>query len=181
MTPRFIRISLAAIAASIATAWLFAIPHAAGVGYNFTPSMPRGLYQWTSLDDVKRDKLVLVCMPPGELATLAKSRDYFRGAVSDRCASGLPPLLKRVVAIPGDSVLIDRHGITVNGAHVAHSEPLQADSAGRSMPAPRAAAKLLGAGEFVVMAPHEKSLDSRYFGAIGQAELLNSAAPLLTF
>lgn len=180
MKKRFGLVVVATLSSLLATAML-AAPAGYGFGYNYTPSLPQGIYAWQPIKNIERGQLVLACMPPSPLADLAKARNYFRGATSSDCQSSLPPLLKRVVGVPGDSVLIDKYGVAINGEHIETSEPRQRDSAGREMPAPQSTAKILKPGEFVLIAPHELSLDSRYFGAVTRAELLSSAKPAFTF
>lgn len=77
------------------------IAQAVRLRINLTPSMPRGFYRLVPGKPVKGD-LVSFCLH-GKFADLARKRGYLQAG---SCSNGLRPLLKRLVAMPGDSIQI---------------------------------------------------------------------------
>src|SRR5436309_1012112 len=74
-------------------------------------------------------------------------------------------MLKRLVAVGGDTVSIDAEGVTVNGQRLPNTAPLSQDGAGRPLPVCRLQGYRLQAGEVLVLSDYSPlSFDSRYFG-----------------
>lgn len=151
------------------------------VAVNSSKSMPRGLYLVGPLQEVKRGEVVSLCIPNASAAAIYKARDYL--GPSSRCAVGLPPVLKPLVAMPGDLVEISAAGTSVNGQLLPNSRVFDTDSDGRPIEhLPLGWSKRLAVGEFFMLANHiERSLDSRYYGTVKRADLQARAVPLLTF
>lgn len=162
---------------------LFLLTWATGysVAINTTPSMPRGLYLVAPADTALRGDIVAVCIPPSDAARLYRERDYL--PKSTRCASNLAPVLKPIVAEPGDSVTLDKQGVWVNGELQRNSRIFDTDSQGRPidhMPVPWH--DVLRSGEYFLLANHiERSLDSRYYGTVSRSALIGKGYPLITF
>jgi type IV secretory pathway protease TraF len=83
-----------------------------------------------------------------------------------------------VAALPGDTVVLTAEGITVNGALQLHSRALASDLKGRQLP------HLLG-GSYVVqrdyiwlLAPSERSFDSRYLGPLVAGNVVARVEPV---
>jgi len=135
--------------------------------WNFTESVPTGLY---AISDVKPVKGDLVALAPAG-ATEAVLRAY-----------GVLPvgkvLLKRLSAVEGDTVCRSGVSITINGDQAATARPALRD--GLALPAWRGC-RVLGADDVLVLAPHPRSFDSRYFGPVDASQLIGVATPLLTF
>lgn len=136
--------------------WLaltLALVFGAGLRFNPTPSLPKGIYRIVlgapAQKDFVRGELVSFCLE-GEFAELALERGYLEPG---SCPSGLRPLLKRLAGLPGDSV-------------DPYSHPICAvDSHGRSM-TPALVPGVVPPGMALVLADHPGSFDSRYFGFV---------------
>ena len=137
--------------ALFAVIWLvlvFALTFGAGLRFNPTPSLPKGVYRIVP-GVPEKNELVSFCLE-GEFAELALERGYLEPG---SCPSGLRPLLKRLAGLPGDSV-------------DPYSHPICAvDSHGRSM-TPALVPGVVPPGMALVLADHPGSFDSRYFGFV---------------
>lgn len=139
-----------------------ALVFGAGLRLNPTPSLPKGIYHLAPGVPEKND-LVSFCLG-GEFAELALERGYLEPG---SCPSGLRPLLKRLVALPGDSVdssafpirSVDSHGRTMSAAPLPGVVPL---------------------GMALVLADHLGSFDSRYFGFV-PLDSLQRVEPVFVF
>ena len=100
----------------------------------------------------------------GEFAELALERGYLEPG---SCRSGLRPLLKRLAALPGDSV--DPYSLPICAV----------DSHGRPM-SPALAPGVVPPGMALVLADHPGSFDSRYFGFV-PLESLQRVKPVFLF
>jgi len=149
------------------------------VRVNWTPSMPEGVYLARyGAPAIRRGQTVLVCLPMS-VAAVGQARGYIGPG---DCPDGSAVLLKRVAAVPGDTVTIGAGGLAVNGTLLANTRPLPFDSKGRAMRAMRPGSYTVTADSFWVVADHDpRSWDSRYFGALPADALLGIAQPLLTF
>jgi conjugative transfer signal peptidase TraF len=137
-----------------------------------------GLYGVIAAARPRIDDLVLVCLPP-DLAALARARGYLtRG----RCASGVEPLGKRVVATSGDTVLVRPDGVIINGHLIARTTPLRVDSRGRPLPQLAGDRWILRSGELWLQATaHRRSFDSRYFGPLSVGTVIAVVRPVWTW
>lgn len=101
------------------------------------------------------------------MRALASRRHYLPATV---------PLVKRIAAVPGDSVCALGDGILVNGRIAARRH--ETDRAGRPMPWWQGCMTLRDGALFLLMAGTPDSFDGRYFGAteakdvIGRARLI---------
>ena len=129
-----------------------------GIRINWTPSVPTGLY----IRDAS-GPFVEFC-PVEPYAALSKSRDY-RPSFGT-CPDGRQPLLKRLVAKPGDRVTLSADGMRVNGYLIPSSAPRASDSRGRPLPAYLFGSYTVGSGASWVTGDHPQSFDSRYFGPV---------------
>ena len=96
------------------------------------------------------------------------------------CPAGIAPLIKRVVALPGDRVELDRDHLFVNGEPIpgVHVRPL--DSHGRPLPhAPWGVHRVGPRDVWILGDAHPRSLDSRYFGPV-PLKLTRPTRPLFT-
>ena len=134
------------------------------LSWNRSDSMPPGIWRLVDpfFDTARgRGQVVRFCPPPSAVFLEAKARGYIPPG---RCAGGLAPLLKPVVAIPGDLVAIGAE-VRVNGVVVAGSERLAKDSQGRRLPVPLGGVVPEGY-VWMVSSYHQRSFDSRYFGKV---------------
>ncbi len=110
--------------------WPALFVYAAGtvaVLLNLSPSVPIGLYIVSS--DPKAN-LVEFC-PPEPFGTLSVQRGY--RVRSNACPDGGQPLLKPIIARPGDRVEMTAIGIHVNGFLIPNTAPRQEDSRRRPL------------------------------------------------
>lgn len=142
---------------------------AAGYRLNLTPSMPLGLWRIVATADYPRGGTVAVC-PPVDASFLP------RGS----CPLGMQPLLKQIVALPGDEVTVTPSGVSINGGHLLpHSAPLTQTSAGQPLPQQRGTRRLTGYWLYGTDSP--RSFDSRYFGEVPATALGGVVHPVMLF
>lgn len=127
---------------------LLVLAFAAGLRINATASLPRGLYLLCP-GMPERGEYAAFCLS-GEFAELARERGYLQAG---SCPSGLRPLLKRVVALPGDMVNVAALPLRAN------------DSQGRPLPSVLQNGPVPG-GMVLLLADHPGSFDGRYFGLV---------------
>ena len=148
-----------------ASIWLvlaLVLAFGADLRINPTPSLPKGIYRIIPGTPVKND-LVSFCLE-GEFAALALERGYLEAG---SCPSGLRPLLKRLVGLPGDAVTPSSYPICSEDSH------------GRFM-SPALTPGVVPPGMALVLADHPGSFDSRYFGFV-PLEGLQRVEPVYLF
>lgn len=147
-----------------------------GIRFNFTASMPVGVYKKTS-SMPERGALVAVCLD-NQLADMAIARSY---VASGQCPSGMQPLLKKAAALPGDVILYDdMQGFFINDELWPHSMRQTVDSVGRIMVTAELPHIVPAGTIFTLSDQHDGSFDSRYFGLV-TVEQVETFAPLLIF
>ena len=139
------------------------LAHASGLRVNPTPSLPEGVYRITPGQDLAKGDLVSFCLQ-GDFAELAKERAYLQAG---SCENGLSPLLKRLAGLPGDYIQADSLVVRI------------VDSQGRPMPSVPLSG-VIPSGMALVLADHEGSFDSRYFGLV-PLESLQRVEPVFVF
>ena len=102
-----------------------------GLRVNLSPSAPRGLYRAVA-GGPTRSGWVMACVSP-EAAALRRGRGYL---APGRCAGGVQPVLKPIVAIVGDPVDLAWDGLAVSGQCLPGSLSADVDSAGRALSHP---------------------------------------------
>ncbi len=158
---KLILLGCSAIALVMTWGWL------TGVRCNFTPSMPRGIYRVTAAAPTRGD-LVAFCLE-GDAAALALARGYVRPG---RCPSGAQPLVKRLIGLPGDSLIVSAAGLIVNGAALPASSIKEIDSHGRAMPPRALASGVIPLGLALVFSDAcPGGFDGRYFGLVAFGSL----------
>src|SRR3954447_16899530 len=119
--------------------------------WNASASVPIGLYRLRSADQFRVTELVAV-QPPEPLATFLDLNGYLPIGV---------PMLKRVLALPGQSVC--RSGLAISVDDVAVGEAKDHDRRGRPLPKWQGC-HAVGDGELFLMNwQSDDSLDGRYF------------------
>lgn len=153
---------------------------AAGVGYpglasmptkliwNASASAPIGFYTVAPANRLKVPDLVAVD-PPGLLATFLAARGYVPEGV---------PLMKRVLAVAGQTVCRARLVITVDGIEVGAA--LERDRAGRDLPVWQGCKLVPSGAVFLMNWQVRDSLDGRYFGLTPTGRIIGRATPLWT-
>lgn len=158
-----------------------------GLTYNSTPSLPRGVYQIRPLHGAPhRGQVVGFCLS-GEAARLALARGYVHPqglepvVYGTRCPSGAGVIGKPVAGLPGDTIVVGRAGVAVNGRPLRASRVSDRDRAGRTLPAAWGR-RVLGAGEYWLQSEFApNSYDSRIFGAVRREDILDRRIFLATF
>ena len=135
---------------------------------NGSASVPIGLYAVRPAGALHVDEL-LVVMPPEPLATFLGERRYLPKGV---------PLLKHVLALPGQTVCRSGRTITVDGA--AMGMALDRDHLSRPLPVWDGCRVIAGGDVFLMNRQPGDSLDGRYFGPLPTTGVVGRADPLWT-
>lgn len=125
---------------------------------NTSPSFPEGLYLKTHRTPRKGD-LVLVCPPGKEIFRSALERGWLAPGL---CESGTEMIIKRIAAGGGDQIEISAEAVSVNGQTLPQSRRIFRLPGMISVPWVR----VLKTGEVLLMSPHPRSFDGRYFGVL---------------
>ncbi len=148
-----------------------------GLRLNLTASAPLGVW-WVRAsipdEEMRRWQLVEVCPPAHPLIlTLAASGRLAPGSCTETQTTSF---LKPVAAVPGDRVTIEAgKPAIVNGMVLPNT---QASQVNLSWPS---GTYIVGPGQVWLFSTYsERSLDSRYFGPIGQSSVRGTATPILT-
>jgi conjugative transfer signal peptidase TraF len=136
--------------------------------WNASPSVPIGLYRRAPVSRVEAPDLVVV-EPPEPLAGFLAERGYLPRGV---------PLLKRVLAVAGDTVC--RQGRTIVAFDHAYGEARERDSQGRPLPAWQGCRTLAEGEVFLMNWDAADSFDGRYFGPLPLNAVTARALPIWT-
>jgi conjugative transfer signal peptidase TraF len=133
--------------------------------WNVSKSVPVGLYQLQPIGRLAVTELVAV-RPPEPLATFLDLNGYLPIGV---------PMLKRVLALPGQTVC--RKGLTISVDGIDVGDALSRDSRGRPLPVWQGchAVEL-----FLMNWQSEDSLDGRNFGFVPNSSVIGKALPVWT-
>jgi conjugative transfer signal peptidase TraF len=165
MTRIILAVMCSGVAATAVPPWIGSAPIFV---WNVSASVPIGLYHVTPPDRVRVTDLVVV-EPPPALADFLAERNYLPRGV---------PLLKRVIALPGQTVCRRDHVITVDGIEVGAAR--ESDHRGRALPVWEGCRTLASGEIFVMNWQSTNSLDGRYFGPIAITSVVGRATPLWT-
>ena len=135
--------------------------------WNMTASAPLGLYR-RAVGALQKGDWVLV-WPPQQATNLAAQRGYLPQRV---------PMVKRLQAQGGDIICRSGRVVSVNGETRAIA--LLRDRMGRKLPTWNGCTRLQSDQILVLTTPPD-SFDSRYFGAIPRADVIERIAPLWTY
>jgi conjugative transfer signal peptidase TraF len=133
--------------------------------WNASASAPIGLYLLRTAADLGVTDLVAVDAPE-PLASFLKEREYLPRGV---------PLMKRIAALPGQTVCRIGHNVTVDT--IAMGEAL---ARGRELPVWQGCRTLRASEIFLMNWDVQDSLDGRYFGPIPKSSVIGRALPLWT-
>lgn len=169
---------LALSVASVGLAAAFYGAALAGVRLNDSPSAPRGIWLMTA-DQVPPvgGTYIAACLPD-EWAAFAAARNYTK--VRGECPDRHEALVKRVVAIPGDTVTVDERGMSVNGSLIPNSRAREQDDLGRPLRGVEFGTYDTRPGQIWVVNQLENSFDSRYYGPLPVSSIYRTARPWLT-
>lgn len=136
--------------------------------WNASASVPIGLYAIHPVDRLALSELVLA-QPPAPIAEFLADGGYVGNGV---------PLLKRIAALPGQTVCREGFAVTVDGAALVMAR--EHDRAGRPLPH-WSGRRLIAEGEvFLVNRDEPASLDGRYFGPLPTNSIVGRATPVWT-
>jgi conjugative transfer signal peptidase TraF len=137
--------------------------------WNASASVPIGLYRVQPEDRLAVTDLVVV-MPPEPVASFLEEKDYLPRGV---------PLLKQVLALPGQTVCRIHLVIMIDGVVMATAR--EQDHRNRPLPVWQGC-HMIGEGEvFLMNWQSADSLDGRYFGPLPADSIHGRAVPLWTF
>jgi len=130
--------------------------------------VPIGLHRLRPTGNLFLTELVAV-VPPEPLATFLESRRYLPRGI---------PLLKRVLALPGQTVCRDHLAVTVDKIEMGAAR--EHDSRGRPLPIWQGCRVVADGEIFLMNWQSADSLDGRYFGALPTSAIIGRAEPLWT-
>lgn len=136
--------------------------------WNASASAPVGFYTIDFDGPFEVTDLVAVDAPE-PLATFLSERGYLSKGV---------PLMKRVLAVSGQTVCRTGLTITVDGIEVGTA--LARDRAGRDLPVWQGCRRVHTGEVFLMSWQVRDSLDGRYFGLMSTDQLIGRAVPLWT-
>jgi conjugative transfer signal peptidase TraF len=148
-----------------ASAFLHPLPR---LIWNASASVPIGLYAVHATGKLDVTELVVV-RPPEDLARYLAERRYLPEGV---------PMLKRVLALPGQTVCRSDRTITVDG--IAMGDALERDTRGRPLPVWQGCQRIPENRVFLMNWQSADSFDGRYFGLLSRATILGRADPVWT-
>ena len=156
----------AAIVAQAFSMWAKPAPR---LLWNGSASVPIGFYGIESGDQLAVTNLV-VALPPNSLASFLAERGYVPLGV---------PLIKRILALRGQSVCRNELVISVDGITMGNA--LAGDRRGRPLPVWQGCRTIAQDEVFLMNWDEPASLDGRYFGPISLHTIIGRAKPLWTF
>ena len=136
--------------------------------WNVSDSVPIGLYRLSPIGRLAVTELVAVA-PPEPTATFLADGDYLPRNV---------PMLKRVLALPGQTVCREHLTITVDA--IAMGIARERDGRGRPLPVWQGCRVIASGQVFLMNWQSADSLDGRYFGVLSMSAIIGKAAPLWT-
>lgn len=161
---------------AVAVVTLIAVGHAGGLRINFTPSYALGIWRIVPLDrHPVAGELIFLCPPQTPAFILALDRGYLRRGL---CPGWITPLIKTVVALPGQRVEIGA-SVSIDGVSIAHSQVRNRDALARTL-RPWSGG-VVPPGHLFLHSDFAGSYDSRYFGPVPADGFLGLARPVLTF
>ena len=169
----FVPIAVAAVATMFA--WV-----GFGLIFNYTHSVPFGIYREIAAPaGTPRNPAPYVFFCPDVRWPSMKGQPNYRDPMRT-CPDGFSPLIKPVVAWPGDMVETSAAGIVVNGQPLPNTATISCDSTGRQLhPFPAGKYRVQKDELWVVSSFSPRSFDSRYFGPIPLKSVHSWIRPLL--
>ncbi|VEB33713.1 conjugative transfer signal peptidase TraF [Legionella cherrii] len=152
-----------------------ALFHAMGFRINLTESIPIGLYRITSAAPIKNAS-VIFCPDDRESFRLARNRGYIDHGLN---CGGYGYLMKKVVAVSGDTLSVTNKGVFVNHMLIPYSKPKLQDGLNRALPQLQVTNYPLQKDEVMTMTSQsEWSFDGRYYGLIHTRQIKGMLTPI---
>ena len=136
--------------------------------WNASDSVPIGLYRLQPGRKLTVTELVAV-QPPDLLAAFLDLNGYLPLGV---------PMLKRVLALPGQTVCRNGLAIAVDGIDVGEAH--ERDGRGRPLPSWHGCRVIVDGEVFLMNWQSTDSLDGRYFGPLPASTVIGRAVPVWT-
>lgn len=136
--------------------------------WNVSSSVPAGLYRVQPLTRLNLTELVAV-QPPELLAAFLDLNGYLPIGI---------PMLKRVLALPGQTVC--RNGLVIAVDGIDMGEASERDGRGRPLPVWQGCRVIADSDVFVMNWQSADSLDGRYFGPLPASAVIGKAVPVWT-
>jgi len=137
--------------------------------WNASNSVPIGLYRVQPATQLTVTELVAV-QPPDLLAAFLDLNGYLPIGV---------PMVKRVLALPGQTVC--RNGLTIAVDGIDVGDARERDGRGRPLPSWSGCRVIAEGDVFVMNWQSEDSLDGRYFGPLPASAFIGKAMPVWTY
>ncbi|OAI47777.1 hypothetical protein AYO45_05600 [Gammaproteobacteria bacterium SCGC AG-212-F23] len=137
-----------------------------GVIINITPSMREGIYIRT-YGEIKRGDIVAACLKDPYKTIGLKQLYIEKGS---KC-SGADPIVKKIIAIPGDNVRLTDKYIQVNNT-ILSFPTVTKDSVGRGLNSYPRGNYLHVKGYWLIGTNSPNSWDSRYWGSVEREQIL---------
>ena len=145
--------------------------------FNTTSSFPLGLYKISSKEHYNKGDLVSFCAMPSSTFTKMIEEGYTQP--NPNCPDKTPQLLKKIVALAGDNITIEK-SLLVNNKPIKNSTIFKKDHNGNLLYTQ--SSQTIKRGYFWAMSDYnEKSYDSRYFGQVPLSNIIGIATPILTW
>uniref|UniRef100_B0SV57 Putative conjugal transfer protein n=1 Tax=Caulobacter sp. (strain K31) TaxID=366602 RepID=B0SV57_CAUSK len=161
----YVMTTYAAVFTTVALSFLHVAPR---LIWNASASTPIGLYSIGPAGHLEVTDLVAVDAPEPLARFLADGGYLPRGV----------PLMKRVVALPGQEVCRIGRDIMVDG--IAIGSALARDHRGRELPVWQGCRRIADGEVFLMNWQVRDSLDGRYFGPIPASAIIGQALPVWT-
>jgi conjugative transfer signal peptidase TraF len=136
--------------------------------WNASNSVPTGLYRVQPEATLSVTELVAI-RPPDLLAAFLDLNGYLPAGV---------PMLKRVLALPGQTICRTGLSISVDGIDVGRAH--DRDGRGRPLPVWHGCQVIADGDVFVMNWQSLDSLDGRYFGPLPASAVIGKAVPVWT-
>jgi len=136
--------------------------------WNASNSVPIGLYRLRPVTKLTVTELVAI-QPPDLLATFLDLNGYLPVGI---------PMLKRVLALSGQTVCRDGQTIAVD--NIAVGQAHERDGRGRPLPVWQGCCVIADGDVFVMNWQSPDSFDGRYFGPLPASAVIGRAVPVWT-
>ncbi len=147
--------------------------HELGFRFNFTDSMPHGIYQIVPGKPGRGDLITFSLAEDNPYFPISLERHYL-GLYGNR------PLLKTLAGLPGDSIEISAEGVCINSKLLPHTQVKINDRYGRRLPILLKSTVIPSAKALALSNYTENSFDGRYFGLVNMDQV-RRVIPVLTF